>query len=338
MFLFGIRLGRSQSFTLTLSFWSACDVRKHPLLALISAHAPTLKNLRVCIPTASFQELSGCRGCLDQLSHPILESHEQLSWPMDWTIHTFEYAPKLQVLNTIPILHFPDVMELPWSQLIYYSLQIDNTLGLKQLRRVEKVKSLDIRNRELFRMFEGYKHISLPYLTSLKLTSQNTTVLLPGVRTIFSALSIPNLVDLHFVYSGVPGFPYIKTPNIITSLTITQLSSSTESYSTFNGLPAILSEVPNLQRLTLKSVGALSLTDISSLNPSPASRPLPHLQTLDISGCKLNFEHSIFVEIIKARRQGRNPENDQVEIVYLGSFLMLGFPPTEFGAICLKKG
>ncbi len=341
--LFGIRVKRSQSRPLTVSLRSASDVSQHPLLALIPVHASALKNLRIHVPIISLGAFSRCRGLLDCLDHLILESNK-VGVPAGWTNSAFEYAPRLRTF-TAPIHNLPRGVEIPWFQLSHCGLQIDDEQDLSLLERLDNVKSADIRSSgTLLRVPQGRTPIHLPRLTSLALTSLNpmgTTS--PDIRVIVSLLSFPNLVDLHITYSAVPVLPYISIhPNVITRLELTRLSSTSkinEKYA-FPGLSNLLSAVTNLRCLALNSARALSSDDISLLRGLQLLSYvlLPHLRVLDLSGCKLDFDHSSLVEIVEARRQGNNPDYDQLEILYLASPLELDGRAADIWQNLLDEG
>ncbi|KAK0435726.1 hypothetical protein EV421DRAFT_2039002 [Armillaria borealis] len=328
IFLFGIRIKRSESRPLTVSLRSASDVSQHPLLALIPVHASALKNLRIHVPVISLGAFSRCRGLLDCLDHLILESNE-VGVPAGWTNSTFGYASKLRTF-TAPIHNLPRGVEIPWFQLSHCGLQIDNEQDLSLLERLDNVESADIRSSgTLLRVPQGHTPIHLPRLTSLALTSQNPMFTpSPDIRVIFSSLSLPNLVDLHITYSAVPVLPHISIhPNVITRLELTRLSSASkinEKY-TFPGLSNLLNAVTNLRCLALNSAKALSSDDISQLRgiSLPSYIPLPHLRVLDLSGCKFEYDHSNIVEMVKTRRNENDPDCDQLEILYLASPLKL---------------
>ncbi|SJL16988.1 uncharacterized protein ARMOST_20526 [Armillaria ostoyae] len=342
IFLFGIRVKRSQSHPLTVSLRSASDVSQHPILALLPIYASALKNLRLHVPIISLGAFSRCRGLLDCLDHLILESNE-VGVPAGWTNSTFGYAPKLRTF-TAPIHNLPRGVEIPWSQLSHCGLQTDDEQDLSLLKRLDNVKSADIRSSgTLLRVPQGRRPIHLPRLTSLALTSQNpmdTTS--PDIRVIFSSLYLPNLVDLHITYSAVPVFPHIDIPNLITRLELTRLSSTSkinDKY-TFPGLQTLLNTIPNLRCLVLNSARALSSDDISLLRgiPLPSHVPLPHLRVLDLCGCKLKFDHWNIVEMVKTRRKGNDTDCDQLETLYLAFPLKLYGPAKDIWQNLLDEG
>ncbi len=265
--------------------------------------------------------------------------------PAGWTNSAFEYAPRLRTF-TAPIHNLPRGVEIPWFQLSHCGLQIDDEQDLSLLERLDNVKSADIRSSgTLLRVPQGRTPIHLPRLTSLALTSLNpmgTTS--PDIRVIVSLLSFPNLVDLHITYSAVPVLPYISIhPNVITRLELTRLSSTSkinEKYA-FPGLSNLLSAVTNLRCLALNSARALSSDDISLLRRSPIviirfSYLISECSIL--SGCKLDFDHSSLVEIVEARRQGNNPDYDQLEILYLASPLELDGRAADIWQNLLDEG
>ncbi|KAK0187491.1 hypothetical protein F5146DRAFT_712240 [Armillaria mellea] len=323
-FLFGIRLRRSQSYPLTVSLLGGSDASQHYFLIQISVHAFALKNLRIKVPIESLPGFSGCRGRLNSLDHLMLQS----TGPA-WPINVFEYAPKLRACTAY---HLPDTVKIPWRQVSHCGLQIDNEQDLLSLEQLRNAKSADIQScgRGFSRVFNGNTPIHLPRLQSLKLTSQNQgDIPLPNIRVILLSLSLPNLADLCLTYYTVPVLPHINKPNTITSLEIRLLYLSPnghvyEKY-TFPGLLTLLHAVPNLRHLILYSDRALSSDDISrlQLTPSQSHIPLPRLRVLDLSGCKLDFDHSSLVEIVKARREENGLDCDQLETLHLASPLEL---------------
>ncbi|KAK0471886.1 hypothetical protein IW261DRAFT_1510753 [Armillaria novae-zelandiae] len=344
MFMLGLRFERSQSAPLTVACFSTSDISSHPLLSLIITRISTIKNLRVDCPFQSLAALSFCRGRLELLHHlKIRASNNNIgsfsvlggnslnlgagirATPNSPSIDAFEYAPNLQRFSAYGILPQP-IPLVPWTQLTHCGLQIDYLRELEVLRHGKNLHDLEIRTGAAFAAGEGYTPVSLPLLTSLTLTSTKMPGGSPEIRSIFSLLSVPNIVNLHLKYAGMPVLPHIKAQNTIRTLEIMQLStaavSRAEKYIA-PGLQKLLNSVNNLQHLILWSVRALSSDDISLLNPSPTNASLPHLKTLDVRGCTLNFDHHIFVGMVNTRRGGGDTEWDQLETVYLDSSLVL---------------
>ncbi|PBK59684.1 hypothetical protein ARMSODRAFT_774631 [Armillaria solidipes] len=343
-FLFGTRLQRSQSYPLTVSLLSARDASQHPFLAQISVHASALRNLRIHIPIESLMAFYGCRGRLDSLENLTLRSNGPGVLPQASTINVFEYAPKLR---TCTAHYIPDTVKIPWPQLSHCGLQIDDEQDLLFLERLHDVKSADIQSGgfRLSRVPHGNAPIHLPRLKSLTLTSQNDGgTQMPNIRVILSSLSLPNLVDLCLTYYTVPVLPHISKPNMITRLELRLLLLSPHAHVyekyTFPGLLTLLHAVPNLRHLALYSDRALSSDDISRLRVRPVQShvPIPRLRVLDLSGCKLDFDHSSLVEIVEARRQGNVPDCDQLEILYLASPLELDGQAADIWQNLLDKG
>lgn len=333
MFLLGLRLERSQNASLTVACFSNCDISSHPLLSLVITRIAVVKNLRIESTFQSLLALSFCRGRLERLHNLKIDASKSnrvafgsfIAEQAIVNIDAFEYAPTLQTFSMYCMQPQP-IPVVPWTQLTRFGLQIDRPKELEVLRQAKNIQDLEIHIGGMFIIPEGYIAVPLPFLTSLTLLSTRTSGTSCEVRFMFSLLSIPNLVDLHLIYAGMPVLPHIKSHNTITTLRITRLSSTAgsgiEGY-TFPGLTKLLNSVVNLQHLILESARALSLDDISFLNPSTSSVPLPRLKALDVRGCTFGFAHSIFVEMIKARRQRTDPKWDQVDTVYLGSSLML---------------
>ncbi|KAK0187487.1 hypothetical protein F5146DRAFT_712170 [Armillaria mellea] len=239
--------------------------------------------------------------------------------------NAFEYAPNLQRFSAYGMLPQPIPM-VPWTQLSHFGLQIDQMQELEVLRQVNNLQNLEIRTGSSFTAGEGYTPVSLPFLTSLTLASTEISGRSSEIRSMFPLLSVPNIVNLHLKYAGMLVLPHIKAQNVIRTLELTRLSTaaggSADRY-TFPGLGKLLNSVGNLEHLILRSARALSSDNISLLNPYPANAPLPHLKTLDVRGCTFNFDHSIFVAMVNARRGGSGTKWNQLETVYLGSSLVL---------------
>ncbi|KAK0221280.1 hypothetical protein IW262DRAFT_1493152 [Armillaria fumosa] len=332
MFMLGLRFERSQNAPLTVACFSTSDISSHPLLSLIITRISTIKNLRIDSPFQSLTGLSFCRGRLELLhdlkirtSNNNVGAFGAFSAFGERSIDAFEYAPNLQRFSAYGIL--PQLIPLvPWAQLTHFGLQIDHLREVEVLRHAKNLQNLDIRTGASFTAGEGYTPVSLPLLTTLALVSNK----IPGgsneIRCMFSLLYMPNIVNLHLTYAGMPVLPHIKAQNTIMTLEIARLSttagSSAERY-TFPGLPKLLNSVNNLQHLILRSARALSSDDISLLNLSSTNAPLPHLKILDVRSCTFNFDHSIFVGMVNARRGGSDTKWDQLETVYLGSSLVL---------------
>ncbi|KAK0202274.1 hypothetical protein DFS33DRAFT_1353829 [Desarmillaria ectypa] len=329
MFMLGLRLERSQNAPLTVACFSNSDISSHPLLSLVITRVSAIKNLRIESPFQSLTALSFCRGRLERLYDLKIDTSNTNWGPFattaERTIDALEYAPNLRMFSAYGMLPQP-IPIVPWAQLTHLRLQIDRLRELEILRQANNVQDLEIRTGGTFSVPEGHSAVSLHFLSSLTLLSKSTSGRSPDVRFMFSLLSVPNVVDLHLIYAGTPVLPHIKAQNKITTLEIRRLLSTAGSSSetfTVPGLLKLLNSVGNLQHLILKSARALSIDDISLLNPSSANIPLPHLKTLDVGGCTFKFDHSVFVGMIEARRQGSDPKWDQIETVYLGSSLVL---------------
>ncbi|KAK0477488.1 hypothetical protein EDD18DRAFT_76864 [Armillaria luteobubalina] len=344
-FLFGTRLQRSQSHPLTVSLLSTRNAPQHPFLAQISVHASALKNLRIHVPIESLRAFYGCRGRLHSLENLMLQSTDSSGpvAPHASTIDVFEYAPELRVCTAH---HIPDTVTIPWHQLNHCVLQINFEQDLPFLERLHNVKSANIQTNifGFARVLPGRTPIRLPRLKSLTLISQNNGGTMPNIRVILSSLSLPNLVSLCLIYHTVPVLPHISKPNMISKLEIRlQLLRPDghvyEKY-TFPGLLSLLHTVPNLHHLVLYSDRALSSDDISRLRLTPLQShiPVPRLRVLDLSGCKLDCDHSSLVEIVETRRQGNNPECDQLEILHLASPLELDGRAADIWQTLLDEG
>ncbi|KAK0435721.1 hypothetical protein EV421DRAFT_1985727 [Armillaria borealis] len=332
MFMLGLRFERSQNAPLTVGCFSTSDISSHPLLSLVITRISTIKNLRIDSPYQSLAALSFGRGHLELLHDLKIKASNSNSGAFgafsafgQRSIDAFEYAPNLQRFSAYGMLPQP-IPLIPWTQLTHFGLQIDHMRELEVLRQATNLQNLEIRTGGSFTTGEGYTPVSLPFLTSLTLASTKMSGGSSEIRFMFSLLSMPNLVNLHLIYAGMPVLPHIKARNTITTLEIIRLSTttggSTETY-TFPGLLKLLNSVGNLQHLILRSAGALSSDDISLLNPSLTNASLPHLKTLDVRGCTFNFDHSIFVGMVNTRRGGSDTKWDQLETVYLGSSLVL---------------
>ncbi|KAK0187490.1 hypothetical protein F5146DRAFT_712194 [Armillaria mellea] len=109
---------------------------------------------------------------------------------------------------------------------------------------------------------------------------------------------------------------------------------------TFPGLLTLLHAVPNLRHLILYSDRELSSDDISRLRLTPLQShvPIPRLRVLDLSGCKLDFDHSSLVEIIKTRRKVIATDCDQLETLHLASPLLLDGEAADIWQNLLDEG
>ncbi|SJL16989.1 uncharacterized protein ARMOST_20527 [Armillaria ostoyae] len=322
IFMLGLRFERSQNAPLTVACFSTSDISSHPLLSLVITRISTIKNLRIDSPFQSLAALSFCRGRLELLHYLKTDtpkgsggSFGAFSPVAERNIDALEYASNLRRFSVYGLLPHP-LPVISWTQLTHFGLQIERMRELEVLRQATNLQDLEICTGASFTTGEEYTAVSLPFLTSLTLSSMRTSGTSPEIRFMFSLLSVPNLVDLHLIYAGKLVLPHIKAQNTITMLRITRLfitaGGSTDTY-TFPGLLKLLNSVGNLQHLILRSSRALSSDDISLLNPSPTNAPLPHLKTLEVRSCTFNFDHSIFVGMVNTRRGGNDTKWDQLE-------------------------